>query len=237
MANLLILDASSSLCSVSLLTASGDVHLCEQQPRRHAQRLLPMVDEVLQQAGIDKTALDGIAYGRGPGSFTGIRIAASVMQGIALALALPVFGVSSLQAIAQQLAQQNDQLVPGSQIAVVTDAHMGEVFWGMFQLNEQRLALAINDERVGAPPLCLQQLQDFDGAIAGDGLQLEAFSELAGRDNCYPDIPLQTEAMAPLVHHAWQQQAFGNEEQHAPVYLRDSVAWKKLDEQPSLLKR
>ena len=104
MANLLILDASSSLCSVTLLNGEQRYDLSETQPRRHAQRLLPMVDEVLQLAGLPKAELDGIAYARGPGSFTGIRIAVSVVQGIAMGLDIPVYGFSTLQMLAQQSA-------------------------------------------------------------------------------------------------------------------------------------
>lgn len=233
MANLLILDASSSLCSVSLLTDQGDYHLCEDQPRRHAQRLLPMVDEVLTQADVAKTELDGIAYGRGPGSFTGIRIAASVMQGISLALGLPVYGVSTLQAV----AQQQKCCVPGPQdIAVVMDAHMGEVFWGVFRSDEQGLMMPNAIEQVSSPELCCSSLQSFNGDIVGDGLALASMAPLAATDNKASVLP-KTEFMAGLVRSAWANGHFGSETEHGPVYLRDSVAWKKLDEQPSLLKR
>lgn len=243
MANLLILDASSSLCSVSLITERQQYHLCEDQPRRHAQRLLPMVDEVLHQAGVSRNELDGIAYGRGPGSFTGIRIAASVMQGISLALDLPVCGVSSLQTLAEEVAaevsQRRDQsLTAGDKIAAVMDAHMGEVFWGIFEWTENGF-ITCGKEQVGAPDLCLQQLESFDGILVGDGLQLPAMNEalVAGHDLSFADIQPKSEFMANIVLKAWADKLFGNEAQHAPVYLRDSVAWKKLDEQPSLLKR
>ena len=236
MANLLILDASSSLCSVSLLTGQQNWHLCEDQPRRHAQRLLPMVDEVLTQAGLNRQQLDGIAYGRGPGSFTGIRIAASVMQGIALALDLPVYGVSSLQAIAQQLVETGSYQ-PGQQIAVIMDAHMGEVFWGIYQLQDNGQTLLLNSEQVAVPEVCLEQLQQFDGIYAGDGLTLEPIQAALPQDKCNGAIQPATEFMTALVKQAWHDQQFADEEQYAPVYLRDSVAWKKLDEQPSLLKR
>jgi len=236
MANLLILDASSALCSVSLLTDQQDWHICEDQPRRHAQRLLPMVDEVLTQAGLDRHQLDGIAYGRGPGSFTGIRIAASVMQGIALALDLPLYGVSSLQAIAQEVAE-TQQHFQGQQIAAIMDAHMGEVFWGVYELQADGRTVLVGKEQVAAPEVCLQQLAGFDGIYAGDGLSLEIVKTALAGKNVMADVQPKSQYMAGLVQAAWQVAEFGNEEQHAPVYLRDSVAWKKLDEQPSLLKR
>ena len=233
MANLLILDASSALCSVSVTTDQGNFHLCEDQPRRHAQRLLPMVDEILQQAGMSKHQLDGIAYGRGPGSFTGIRIAASVMQGIALALDLPVYGCSSLQAVAQEVAD-TQSIHTAQRIAVVMDAHMGEVFWSIFQCDNNGMMQPHGQEHVSTPQVCIDALTDFDGLVVGDGLALESLSALTADD---PTVQPKTEFMTRLVQAAWKNNEFGSEEQHQPVYLRDSVAWKKLDEQPSLLKR
>src|SRR5690606_11930464 len=105
---LLVLDASSTLCSVALLANNQKWHITEEQSLRHAHRLLPLVDGIVSQAGIRKTAIQGIAYGSGPGSFTGIHIAASVMQGIALALNIPVVGISSLQAVAQSVFKSRD---------------------------------------------------------------------------------------------------------------------------------
>ena len=112
MANLLIVDASSSLCSVSLIADDRIISLEERQPRRHAQRLLPLVDDVLAQAGVARQALDGLAFGRGPGSFTGIRIALSMVQGIALGLDIPVLGVSSLEMLASARADQEGASPP-----------------------------------------------------------------------------------------------------------------------------
>lgn len=228
MANILIVDASSHWCSVAVHTEHGDVALTEQQPRRHAQRLLPMVDDALQQANIARHQLQGVAYGCGPGSFTGIRIAAAVTQGIALALDLPVLAVSSLQAIAQQYFQQQDD---AELCAVVTDAHMGEVFWGVYQLTSG-LAVTLQADQVGSPEQCLRQLTDFNGAVVGDGLHLPALAGLYG----IADIAIEAGAMLPIVCAAWQNGDFGELADHPPVYLRDGVAWKKLSEQPSLLK-
>jgi len=229
MSYLLVLDASSSLCSVALGDEKHQWHLTEHQPRRHAQRLLPMVDDILTQAGIARSELSGIAYGCGPGSFTGIRIAASVMQGIAMALNIPVAGVSSLQAIAQAVFKQTD----AQQVMAVMDAHMGEVFWAIYQRQSDLCCLSGN-ERVGSPAECLVQMQDFSGVVAGDGLTLPDFSHVSQQ---WADIQPQADIMLQLARPLWLNGAFGTAEEHPPVYLRDSVAWKKLDEQPSLLKR
>lgn len=235
MANIVVLDASSTYCSVSLLTTSGCSHLVELQPRRHAQRLLPMVDEILAAANVSRRQLDGIAFGRGPGSFTGIRIATSVAQGIALGLDIPVYGFSTLQIVAQQALQQQDAAC----VMAIMDAHMGEVFWGRFD-NQAGLAVASSAEQVGAPSLCHQDLQSFRGLLAGNGLSIAGVLDDATRASCSVvtgDCEPLSEFAIPVVQQAWESGEFAGCDQYSPVYLRDSVAWKKLDEQPSLLKR
>jgi tRNA threonylcarbamoyladenosine biosynthesis protein TsaB len=226
MANILIVDASSSLCSVALLRPEGVIAVHEHQPRKHAQRLLPMVDELLQSSGVSRDQLTAVAYGRGPGSFTGIRIAASVTQGIAMALDLPVAGISTLQALAQKTLKSS-----GEQCIAVLDAHMGEVFWAPYQY-EDGLAQPLAPESVCSPADFLAQAPAGMNAV-GNGLALVELSQWPGN----ADEVLLAEDMVPLVEAAWQHQQFGDMDAHAPVYLRDGVAWKKLAEQPSLLKR
>lgn len=228
MSCLLVLDASSALCSVALGKGNEAWDITELQPRGHAQRLLPMVDEVLNKAAVSRHELSGIAYGRGPGSFTGIRIAASVMQGIALALDLPVAGISSLQAVAQDVFDQTD----ATQVLVVMDAHMKEVFWGVYE-RQGDLCCLTGAEHVGSPEACMASVSGFSGEVAGDGLKLDAFAHWPQQwAGVYP----QAAVMLKLARQQWDEGNFSAPELHQPVYLRDSVAWKKLDEQPSLLK-
>lgn len=227
MTTLLVVDASSTLCSVALTHQQQTWHLVEEQPRRQAQLLLPMVAEVLQRAQISKSELQGIAYGRGPGSFTGIRIAASVTQGLALALSLPVYGISSLQALAQAAFVQTS----ATQVMAIMNAHMGEIFWASF-VREAELSRALSVERVGAPEFCAQDIKSFSGLLAGDGL---AF--LPEQDQSWAGLQPLAEMMLPLALDAWHKNLFSQADQHLPVYLREGVAWKKLDEQPSLLRR
>ena len=228
MSCLLVLDASSALCSVAAGDQAQHWEITELQPRGHAQRLLPMVDEVLTAAQLKRQDIQGLAYGRGPGSFTGIRIAASVMQGIALALNLPVAGISSLQAVAQQVFDQTN----ADRVMAVMDAHMGEVFWGEFE-RDGDLCCLTGAEHVGAPDVFLAELNGFSGPFAGDGLTLAALSHI---DQSFNAVFPRADVMLRLAARVWNDGGFGTIEQHQPVYLRDSVAWKKLDEQPSLLK-
>ena len=228
MPNLLVLDASSSLCSVALLTENGDFWKTENQPRRHAQRLLMMVDEIMTESGLNRGDLDGVAFGRGPGSFTGIRIAVSVSQGLSLGLDIPVCGLSALQTMAQSVLVEG---AAGDRVMTLMDAHMGEVFWGQYEL-DAGIAVAVSDERVGTPEVCLQVMSDWQGSVAGAGLELAAFADCPQALN---HIQPEARFMSRLARQAWDDGLFGDSSQHPPVYLRNSVVWKKLDEQPSLL--
>ena len=124
--NLLVIDTSTEACAVGV--AAGNVHhgRFELTPRRHTECVLPWSEQLLAKAGLEKTDLQAIGVGIGPGAFTGVRLAVSLAQGMALALNLPVLPISTLAAIAQ--AQEHD-----GPIAVVMDARMGECYVGYFQ--------------------------------------------------------------------------------------------------------
>ena len=107
MPTLLALDASSTACSCALIRDQLIVQRFEIAPREHTRLLLPMVDEVLAEAGVSLGQLDAIAYGQGPGSFTGLRIAAGVAQGLAYGADLPLMGVSTLEALARESRQKH----------------------------------------------------------------------------------------------------------------------------------
>jgi len=125
--NLLAIETATECCSVALLFGERLFARSEIAPRRHAELLLPMCDEVLAEAGLERRDLDVIAVGRGPGAFTGVRLAISAAQGIALALDIPVVPVSSLAALAMQ-APDN-----GAQVLSVIDARMGEIYAALYR--------------------------------------------------------------------------------------------------------
>ena len=115
MTTLLALDTATEACSVALLHDGKVLSHYEVIPRLHAQRLLPMIKDLLADAGIALSAVDGIAFGRGPGAFTGVRIAIGVVQGLAFALERPVLPVSTLAVLAQRaLREQGAQQVAGA---------------------------------------------------------------------------------------------------------------------------
>jgi tRNA threonylcarbamoyladenosine biosynthesis protein TsaB len=142
--NLLALETATESCSVALLAGERLFARSELAPRRHAELLLPMCDEVLAEAGLARRGLDAIAVGCGPGAFTGVRLAISAAQGIAFALGIPVVPVSSLAALALQ-APEND-----APILAVIDARMGEIYAGWFRRVPDGLVEPIADEVVCA---------------------------------------------------------------------------------------
>jgi tRNA threonylcarbamoyladenosine biosynthesis protein TsaB len=215
---LLVLDTSTEWCSAALWL-DGRIQarrvLAEQ---RHSSLLLPMVDALLRESNLSLRQLDGIGYGAGPGSFTGLRIACAVTQGLAFGADLPVVGVSTLQSIAGQAGAER--------VLTVLDARMAEVYWAAYArdgagwraVTEPQLALP---ESVMIPP-------GDDWVGAGNGFaalgavlrpRLEA-GLVRIDDTLMPDAA----AMAPLTARAFERGEGLDAALAAPIYLRDKVA-------------
>lgn len=142
---ILALETSADACSAALWVDGEVTDRYEEQPRRHVELILPMVRGLLAEADLRMEALDGIAFGAGPGSFTGVRIAVSAAQGFGLAAGLPLVPVSSLAALASRA------LVGGARRVYVTqDARMGEVYAGAWEAGEEGLRTLAPD-RLTAP--------------------------------------------------------------------------------------
>lgn len=139
---LLALETSTEACSVALWLDGELRERFEIAPRRHAELTLPWAEQLLADAGVAKSQLDAIAIGRGPGAFTGVRLAIAIGQGIALALDRPVVAVSTLAALALQ--------APGPRVLAAIDARMGEVYVASYQLRDGD-AVPLDSERVAAP--------------------------------------------------------------------------------------
>lgn len=195
----------------------------EPAPRQHADRLLSVVDRVLAEAGTPRSALDAVGFGRGPGSFTGLRIAAGVAQGLAFALDVPAVPVSTLAAIAQGSLREN-----GSQrVLVLLDARLGEVYAGAMRADRGIMRPAREEWR------CLPE--DLGAALGADG----------GWTGCGPGWSVCTDALAgglgarleriepgrlprardlaALVRAAWEEGLSVTAERALPVYLRRRV--------------
>jgi tRNA threonylcarbamoyladenosine biosynthesis protein TsaB len=144
--NILALDTATENCSAALWQ-DGRLGGCEELlARGHAERILPMLDELLREAGVELAAIDAIAFGRGPGAFTGVRLAASVTQGLAFGAGVPVVPVSDLAALAQRVL---DAEPAAQRVLVCNDARMQELYWGCFERQADGLAAASGAEHVG----------------------------------------------------------------------------------------
>ena len=161
--NLLAIDTSTELATVAL-SAQGQVYSKEQGSlREHAQFLLPMIDDLLSTAGLSFKQLDAIVFGRGPGSFTGLRIACSVAKGLAYAHDLPVYPVSGLESIAFQI---DDSEKEDSSLLAMLDARMNQVYWGVWTdgvlEKDEQVSAALDVHVMGKRPII----------VAGTGIEI-----------------------------------------------------------------
>ncbi|HMN44638.1 MAG TPA: tRNA (adenosine(37)-N6)-threonylcarbamoyltransferase complex dimerization subunit type 1 TsaB [Povalibacter sp.] len=217
---ILAIDTATERCSVALRTAGGTIDRVIDTPRGHADLILTLVQDVLNEAGLTLAELDAIAYGRGPGAFTGVRIAIGVAQGLAFGASLPTVGISDLAAVAQQVA------VAGDRVLVCMDARMNEVYWGVFDCSADGLVVAASIEQVSAPASVEADVAAIT-KLAGTGFH--AYPELAHRFAIVsPANVLPRAAEIALLAEAALRNGEGRPAHEAqPVYLRDNVAVAK----------
>jgi tRNA threonylcarbamoyladenosine biosynthesis protein TsaB len=220
---LLALDTASELCSVAL---DCDGNITERNVlagNTHSRLILPMIDELLAAAQLTAADLNGLAFGRGPGSFTGVRIATGVIQGLAFGLNLNVAPVSTLAAIAQDFF---DEQTNSQQLLVAVDARMNEIFWAVYQRDAQGYAQLIADEQVSrAEEIKLPVYINLDAGLGSAWAIYEtALRQHAGDIACYPDRLPQARAIARLGRYLFQQKKVVSAENALPVYVRDNVA-------------
>ncbi len=222
---LLALDTATELCSAALWL-DGQVSVREaQRARGSGELILPMIQQLLSQAGLDLQQLDVIAFGRGPGAFTGVRLAASIAQGLAFALALPVIPVSDLRAVA---AQAVGRAGAGGRALVCQDARMGEVYWGCFEQRQGNDADAVGVEAVAAPERVALPAGWAGGAVCGAGSGFGAYPALLERlggqlSPVFAQLQPRAREIALLAAQDGLRCAVAPEEAQ-PVYLRDDVA-------------
>jgi tRNA threonylcarbamoyladenosine biosynthesis protein TsaB len=223
--NILAIDTCTEMCSAAVLSEGEVFEQAALTQRGHSDRILGMIDTVLAQAGITMKQIDLLAFGRGPGSFTGVRVGVGVAQGIAFARELPVVPVSTLAAVAQRAIDEHG----ANKVAVALDARMGEIYAGHY-IAENGLAVSVDDEQVCKPEAFLPMSGD-DWFAAGTGWQVytaELERAFGGRLQHTDSTLLPTAAaIAKLARRAASRGQTIAAEQAVPVYLRDNVAKKK----------
>lgn len=217
---LLAIETSTTACSVALWH-DGEIHeQFEPRARMQTERVLPMVDALLAQADWPRSALEGLAFSRGPGAFTGVRVGTSVAQGLAMALELPVAPISSLAACAFEAATQCDTDEP---ILVAFDARMGEIYLGGYRRRGGTLETLVED--------CLcspHELPAFDGqqwlGVGSGGIYAQQIgSQAALRDPWLVEMMPRARAVAILGADLLAQGKGVSPDEAMPVYLRNRV--------------
>ncbi len=223
---LLAIETATECCSAALLIDNEIFAVSEVAPRRHNEIILSMCEQVLAQGEVSLAQLNAIAFGRGPGAFTGVRLAASVTQGIALAQDLPVVPVSSLAALAQA-AYQTQQ---ASQVLSCIDARMQEIYYALFQLDKDEIMQVVGDEQVIKPSLIdIDVSNSCFGVGTGWRLYAEVLLERCGKKISYDaDALPQAEYVAKLGKYYFEKGNSVSAVHALPVYLRDNVAEKPI---------
>lgn len=221
--NILAFDTSTIACSVALYLSEPKPHgqtfstheIC---PMQHTAMVLPMIQSLLDSANITLDQLDAIAFGCGPGSFTGIRIASSLAQGIAFAKSLPVIPVSSLAATAQAAYMQQGY----ERILVAVDARMDQIYWGAYQVEEGLVQPVIPDEL--SLPDAITQVPVANWSGAGDGWR--QYGDILIERLQFRPAPINEAALPsaaailPIAIERFRRQDWVSPSEALPVYLR-----------------
>ncbi len=223
MPRILALDSATEICSVALMDGAREKITLEAfVPQRQAECILPMVDQVLTEAGLLLSQLDAIAFGQGPGSFIGLRVASSVAQGLAFGADLPVISISSLQALAQNAYEKYS--VPSVMPAI--DARMQAIYWGYYQLSEEGLMEATIQDSLSAPAeVNCPGIESLLAAGNGWRVYENQFRAtlIAQCLTIDPDLSPLASAMLPIALERWKQQQYSKAEEVEPTYIRNRV--------------
>ncbi len=226
---ILALDTATEGCSAALW-ADGAISQREVEvDRGHAELILSMIDDLLAESALTLARLDAIAFGRGPGSFTGVRLAASVTQGLAFGAGLPVVPISDLRAVAQRAWARD---AASQRVLVCNDARMQEVYWGCFALGADQLMAPIDAERVDKPAAVQMPAAWVGAAVAAAGRGFAAYPQLRANlasqlIRIDPDILPAAHEIACLAAAEVRAGRILPPEQAVPIYLRDEVARPK----------
>jgi tRNA threonylcarbamoyladenosine biosynthesis protein TsaB len=221
---LLALDTATELCSAALWLDGALIAREASRERGHSELILPMIESLLAEAGVDLARLDAIAFGRGPGAFTGVRLAAGIAQGLAFAVQLPLLPISDLRALAAQALA----LAGAPRRALICqDARMDEVYWGCFERSGDALCV-LAAEAVAAPGQVALPPRWHGTQVLGAGSGFGAYAaQLAALASGLVAVHSELRPRAREIALLAVQDGLASAvpaEQAQPVYLRDHVA-------------
>lgn len=227
---LLSVDTATEACSAALWIDGECSQRYQLAPREHSHLILKMIDSLLADAGIKSAGLDCLAFGRGPGSFMGIRIAAGVVQGIGFAHELPVVPVSTLKALALNAHTETGD----DKVLVAIDARMKEVYWAAYEWDAEGQPQCVIDEAVCPPDQVVVPEQDI---WLGAGTGWDTYEDILKQrcrqhvGNSLPDCFPSAAAIAELAAIEYPRGGAVTAAAAVPVYLRDNVAAKPKNKQ------
>lgn len=224
---ILAVDTATEACSVALWCEGDIISRFAISPREHTQKILPMVEEVLAEAEMGLNQLDALAFGRGPGSFTGVRIGVGIAQGLALGANLPMIGVSSLMTLAEGAFRISEH----EQVLVAIDARMSEIYCAQYQRTSEGLWIGEETEAVLLPDDFKNKFTGLSGLWGYAGTGWEAYPSLLNDSTSLADSHItlpDAQDMLPIAAQLWQQGKVVAVENVEPTYLRNEVTWKKL---------
>ena len=237
---LLAIDASAENCSVALALSGRFISLVDRaHDNNYSQNILTLVKRILDEADCTLDSLDFIAFGRGPGSFTGIRTCAAVTQGLALGARLKVLPVSSLAATAMSVHNDVSQssappAVDAPTVAVIMDARMSQVYWNLYKLLPDKVSAVLADDRLDNYSAAALQLADCWQTrntekliLAGNGVHLLPLADHQFVGNLIPGAVSGAAAVARIAMAHCDNSSLLMPEQALPTYIRDSSAWTK----------
>ncbi|QAX81833.1 tRNA (adenosine(37)-N6)-threonylcarbamoyltransferase complex dimerization subunit type 1 TsaB [Candidatus Pseudomonas adelgestsugas] len=222
MSTLLAIDTATEACSVALLQNGKVTSHYEVVPRLHSQKLLPMIKKLLEETGTKLSTVDAIAFGRGPGAFTGVRLTIGVVQGLAFALKCPVLPVSNLAVLAQRALREYG----ATQVAAAIDARMDEVYWGCYREMAGEMCL-VGAEVVQSPEFLVlsdNTTSDWFGAGTGWSYSKRILVKICGHDDAM--LPHAIDLLT-LARFAFKRGEEIPADQAAPTYLRNKVTQAK----------
>ena len=221
---LLAIETATEACSAAVLIGDDVIERYQVAPRQHNELILPMCEQVLAQAGVTLKQIDALAFGCGPGAFTGLRIAASVTQAIALAHDLPVASVSTLANLAHQTNMQI-----GERVLTAIDARMEEIYWAIYEKNSQGDVELLTAEQVQSPATISVEHDVMYGQGTGWGSYLNELNDKVNltQDNINGQALPRAAVTAELGRGKYLSGDVVEAMQALPVYLRNQVVQQK----------
>ncbi len=229
MTKILAIDTSSEACSAALRIDNSVRTLFEITPQAHSKHILTQCDKLLAEAQITLADVDAIAFCRGPGSFTGLRISAGVTQGLAYSCDLPIIDISSLEALAADVSERQQQVT----VLAIIDARMQEVYWASYSVDLAKNIKPLNGETLSRPDDVLLNFTKPSNPVVGIGsgwdMYQDSFSNQSSPINSthiYKERLVSAEQIANLAAKKFTHKDYKAAHLALPVYLRNDVAKK-----------